>query len=69
MIERDTERVYVVSCDYCGHDEIVEAESVMAVVKEIRREGWRPYKKEGEDTWCHRCPSCAAENMRYGGRL
>lgn len=48
----------VFECDKCG--EVYEAaESDFHVAwDEAKREGWRAFKNEESDEWCHSCPDC-----------
>jgi hypothetical protein len=62
MIERDPPFFWDVSCDRCstGEERIStdEAPHFLAVVEQIKSEGWKVKKVGGE--WEHYCPECNA---------
>ena len=56
MIDKDSAH-----CDKCSNYEAFYGRPFMAIVKEIKKLGWRIFKS-GPD-WIHHCPDCVGKNM------
>jgi hypothetical protein len=47
---------YIVTCDECGHEDILECESWSELMDDIKSDGWGIRNNEGE--WNHYCHTC-----------
>lgn len=45
-----------VTCDDCGDKLEIIGEEFRACVEDVKTNGWRIFKEEGE--WVHLCPDC-----------
>ena len=50
---------FTVFCDHCSYDELMDEESFYSVIDQMKEDGWRISKVDGE--WDHKCPSCVGD--------
>lgn len=67
MIERIRNEGVVCHCDSCS--ELLEADTFQELMEDLRSEGWRTKRLDGND-WEHTCPGCQEdEDNRDGGGM
>lgn len=49
-------RDFDIECDFCGMSTESDADSWQGMIEDIKAQGWRTFKKDGE--WVQKCASC-----------